>query len=79
MQMILEGEQNKRIAAKLSVRPRTIVFRRKSLMKKMNANSIAELASLIHCVSGEIPPLSTSDTTLLFDAQVAANGAAKQY
>jgi two-component system response regulator FixJ len=48
LQMVLDGQPNKRIAAKLGISPRTIVFRRKSVMQKLNARSVADLAFLAH-------------------------------
>jgi two-component system, LuxR family, response regulator FixJ len=51
LQMLLEGEPNKRIASRLGVSPRTVVFRRKSLMDKMHAKSVAELAILVNAAS----------------------------
>ena len=51
LQMLLDGEPNKKIAARLGLSTRTIVFRRKSLMEKMNAQSMAELAYLVHTVA----------------------------
>jgi FixJ family two-component response regulator len=73
MQMILEGEQNKRIAARLGLSPRTIVFRRKSLMAKMSAKSVAELACLINSVSPQTQRFFTAQSTSLLDFHVASN------
>jgi two-component system response regulator FixJ len=72
MQMLLDGQPNKRIAAELGVSPRTIVFRRKCLMQKLNAQSVAELAYLAQAVakgnghSGDGNGMPQLDTHSLF-------------
>jgi two-component system, LuxR family, response regulator FixJ len=73
LQMLLDGEPNKRIAARLGLSPRTIVFRRKSLMDKMNAKSVAELASLIHLVTSRVQHNEGGQPTSLLDFHLAAN------
>jgi FixJ family two-component response regulator len=73
MQMLLDGEPNKRIAAQLGLSQRTIVFRRKSLMEKMNAKSVAELACMVHTVTSEAINGSESHLTSLLDVHVAAS------
>ncbi len=73
MQMLLEGAPNKYIAAHLELSPRTIVFRRKSLMQKMNAKSVGELACLIQLVASEQTQPFTADPSALLDVHVAAN------
>lgn len=65
LQMLLDGEPNKRIAAQLCVSPRTIVFRRKSLMQKMNAKSVGELACLVNSVTSDITHSAMEPPTLL--------------
>lgn len=47
LSLILEGKMNKEIAATLGLSPRTIEDRRAKLMKKMGANSLAELVQLV--------------------------------
>jgi two-component system, LuxR family, response regulator FixJ len=73
MQMLLDGEPNKRIAARLKVSPRTVVFRRKSLMQKMNAKSVAELACMVHSLTGQAARDTESRTSTLLDVYVTAN------
>lgn len=46
LDLILEGKYNKEIATKLNLSIRTIEDRRAKLMKKMGANSVAELVQL---------------------------------
>jgi FixJ family two-component response regulator len=58
LQMVLDGQPNKRIAAKLGISQRTIVFRRKSLMQKLDARSVADLAFLAHIVANGDGPVS---------------------
>jgi two-component system response regulator FixJ len=72
MQMLLDGEPNKRIAVRLGVSPRTVVFRRKSLMEKMNAKSLADLACLVHAVTASSHQVLAPSGSLL-DFQLAAN------
>jgi two-component system response regulator FixJ len=72
LQMLLDGEPNKRIACKLGVSPRTIVFRRKSVMEKMDAKSVAELACLVQCVTVESTPRNGTRNSLL-DIHVATS------
>ena len=55
LEMVLDGTPNKRIAAELELSPRTIVFRRKSLMHKMHVKSIGELGSTLQFALGELP------------------------
>jgi FixJ family two-component response regulator len=55
LEMILNGTPNKRIAAELQLSPRTIVFRRKSLMRKMQAKSIGQLGGTLQFALGELP------------------------
>jgi DNA-binding CsgD family transcriptional regulator len=73
MQMLLAGAPNKYIAAHLELSPRTIVFRRKSLMQKMKANSLGELACLIQLVSGDHTHPLTAETSNLVDVHTSAN------
>jgi two-component system response regulator FixJ len=73
MQMLLDGEPNKRIASQLGLSQRTIVFRRKSLMEKMNAKTVAELACLVHTVTSESMRSSDEQFTSLLDVHVAAS------
>jgi DNA-binding CsgD family transcriptional regulator len=73
MQMLLDGESNKRIAAHLGVSQRTIVFRRKSLMEKMNAKSVAQLACLVHAVTNENELASKGSAASLLDVHVTAS------
>jgi two-component system response regulator FixJ len=73
MQMLLDGEPNKRIASQLGLSQRTIVFRRKSLMEKMNAKSVAELACMVHTVTSEALNGSEPFPTSLLDVHVAAS------
>ena len=47
LNLILEGKMNKEIAAELHLSTRTIEDRRAKLMKKMGANSLAELVQLV--------------------------------
>jgi two-component system, LuxR family, response regulator FixJ len=47
LNLILEGKMNKEIAAELRLSTRTIEDRRAKLMKKMGANSLAELVQLV--------------------------------
>jgi two-component system, LuxR family, response regulator FixJ len=47
LSLILEGKMNKEIATKLNLSTRTIEDRRAKLMKKMGANSLAELVQLV--------------------------------
>jgi len=46
LDLILEGKYNKEIAAELNLSIRTVEDRRARLMKKMQANSVAELVQL---------------------------------
>jgi two-component system, LuxR family, response regulator FixJ len=73
MQMLLDGEPNKRIASRLGLSQRTIVFRRKSVMQKMNARSVAELACLVHVVTSENARPSLTSLPSLLDVHVAAS------
>jgi two-component system response regulator FixJ len=72
LQMVLDGEPNKRIASHLGVSTRTIVFRRKTLMQKMNAKSVAELARFAELLTSEIYPSSRNGSPLV-DVQFANN------
>jgi two-component system, LuxR family, response regulator FixJ len=47
LNLILEGKMNKEIAADLNLSTRTIEDRRAKLMKKMNAQCVAELVQLV--------------------------------
>jgi RNA polymerase sigma factor (sigma-70 family) len=47
LNLILEGKMNKEIAAELGLSTRTIEDRRAKLMKKMNAQCVAELVQLV--------------------------------
>jgi two-component system, LuxR family, response regulator FixJ len=47
LNLILEGKMNKEIAAELGLSTRTIEDRRAKLMKKMNAQCLAELVQLV--------------------------------
>lgn len=47
LNLILEGKMNKEIAAELHLSTRTIEDRRAKLMKKMNAQCVAELVQLV--------------------------------
>jgi RNA polymerase sigma factor (sigma-70 family) len=47
LNLILEGRMNKEIAAELGLSTRTIEDRRAKLMKKMNAQCVAELVQLV--------------------------------
>ena len=47
LDLILEGKMNKEIAAELGLSTRTIEDRRAKLMKKMNAQCVAELVQLV--------------------------------
>ncbi len=47
LNLILEGKMNKEIAAELKLSTRTIEDRRARLMKKMNAQCLAELVQLV--------------------------------
>jgi two-component system, LuxR family, response regulator FixJ len=47
LNLILEGKMNKEIAAELGLSTRTIEDRRAKLMKKMNAQCLAELIQLV--------------------------------
>jgi two-component system response regulator FixJ len=73
MQMLLDGEPNKGIARRLGLSQRTIVFRRKSLMQKMQAKSVAELACLVQAVTKENGRDSGAPTASLLDVHVAAS------
>lgn len=58
LSLILVGDPNKAIAAKLGVSERAIEMRRASLMKKLRAHSLAELirhATLLEMVTGRSP------------------------
>jgi FixJ family two-component response regulator len=48
---LIEGRQNKAIAAALSLGVRTVESRRASIMKKMQAASLAELVRMAICVN----------------------------
>jgi two-component system response regulator FixJ len=72
MQMLLDGQPNKRIAVELGLSPRTIIFRRKSLMQKMNAKSVGELACMVHTVANELPPQFSPVLTTRLDDQLEA-------
>jgi len=73
MRMVLNGSPNKHIAASLGLSPRTIVFRRKSLMQKMKAKSIGELACMIQLIGNEHSLPLTADATELLDAHLNNN------
>jgi FixJ family two-component response regulator len=47
LNLILEGKMNKEIAAELGLSTRTIEDRRSKLMRKMNAQCVAELVQLV--------------------------------
>lgn len=55
LEMILNGVPNKRIATELGLSPRTIVFRRKSLMRKMQVKSVGQLGATLQFALGELP------------------------
>jgi FixJ family two-component response regulator len=79
LQMVLDGESNKQIAARLGVSPRTIVFRRKSLMEKMNAKSVAELAFLVNAASGWPKEFQRPASLLKFHTATNLLDVSKQY
>ena len=46
LQLILDGESNKSMAARLFISERAVEMRRASLMRKLGVRSVAELASV---------------------------------
>lgn len=57
MKLALDGEPNKAIANILDVSLRTVDFRRSSIMRKMGAKSIVELAQLLAIVGFDVQQL----------------------
>jgi two-component system, LuxR family, response regulator FixJ len=47
LEKLLQGEPNKAIASELDMGLRTVEMRRATILKKMNANSLAELVRLV--------------------------------
>jgi FixJ family two-component response regulator len=58
---LLAGKPNKQIAAELGVGLRTVELRRATLMKKMHADSLAELVRLVLIAEGKSPEPGRSD------------------
>ncbi len=73
MQMLFDGMPNKRIATHLGVSMRTIVFRRKALMEKMNARSVGELACLVQVATGDQVDGFPTRSSSLLDVHHAAH------
>ena len=53
LRLLIDGKSNKAIAAELNVSVRTIEVRRAKLMKKMKAESLAELIRLTLAASSD--------------------------
>jgi two-component system response regulator FixJ len=65
MELLLAGELNKAIAHRLDLSPRTVIFRRASILRKMGATSLVELALLLAKndelpLPGAMPPIAAS-------------------
>jgi FixJ family two-component response regulator len=56
MQSMVAGKPNKLIASELDIGLRTVELRRANVLKKMDADSLADLVRLALLI-GEIPPL----------------------
>lgn len=56
LDLLLAGRQNKTIAAELDLGLRTVELRRATIMKKMEADSLAELVRMILSVAGPTNP-----------------------
>jgi FixJ family two-component response regulator len=74
LDMLLDGKPNKCIAAGLELSRRTIDFRRASLMKKMQARNLIELAQLLTLVR----PLEVQQASLRDLLFAETNGSAGQ-
>jgi two-component system response regulator FixJ len=61
LERLLEGKPNKQIAAELGVGLRTVELRRANLMKKMRAESLAELVHLVLIAQGKSPQAKQPD------------------
>jgi FixJ family two-component response regulator len=61
---LLAGKPNKQIAAELGVGLRTVELRRATLMKKMHADSLAELVRLVLIAEGKSPEAQRSDAPI---------------
>jgi two-component system, LuxR family, response regulator FixJ len=58
MQAMVAGKPNKQIASELDIGLRTVELRRANVLKKMEADSLADLVRLALMI-GELPPLRT--------------------
>jgi FixJ family two-component response regulator len=55
MDLVIAGELNKVIARQLGISPKTVEFHRSHIMKKMKADSVAELVALVISAAKEQP------------------------
>src|SRR6185295_1842404 len=55
MRMLLQGDSNKAIAHQMRLSLRTIDFRRASILRKMEARSVIELAQMLTVVNQSLP------------------------
>lgn len=60
MRLVVQGYANKRIAATLGITMKTVEAHRAHVMRKMKADSLAELVRMVQTVQGEPPPLGLS-------------------
>ncbi len=60
MRLVVQGNANKRIAATLGISMKTVEAHRAHVMRKMQADSLAELVQMVQQVQGDPPPLGLS-------------------
>lgn len=60
MRLVVQGNANKRIAATLGISMKTVEAHRAHVMRKMYADSLAELVQKVQLVQGDPPPLGLS-------------------
>lgn len=56
MRLVVQGNANKRIAATLGITMKTVEAHRAHVMRKMKADSLAELVRMVQTVQGDPPP-----------------------
>jgi FixJ family two-component response regulator len=56
MRLVVQGNANKRIAATLGISMKTVEAHRAHVMRKMQADSLAELVQMVQQVQGDPPP-----------------------
>ena len=58
MELLVEGDQNKVIAAKLAISPRTVELHRARVMEKLEARSLSDVVRIALVASAHDPVTS---------------------